>query len=172
MASNDWKVPVNRLSEIIKKWGQQSLGSMLRDGWRAQFPKPPGPKYPWSDEDQEAVNQPDAIRVCHHCLTPQEHMGWFCPECGAATGPYNNCMPFVNIFSAGEVLRAGVDGKIRFRKWVYPVYFLIGLFEYLIFAPLYWFRLFRAKKRRVQNLASSAESVGEFWLGQPSHCME
>jgi len=57
-------------------------------------------------------------------------------------------MPFIYIFSLGEVLRAGVDGKTRFAKWVYPTYFLVGVYEYLIFAPLYWIRLILAQKRR------------------------
>ena len=144
-----WKVTVSRLSQIIKKWGQKSLGAMLRDWWRAQFPEPTGPQYPWSDEIQAEIERPDAVRICHRCLTPQEHRGWFCPKCGAATGPYNNCMPFVYIFSQGEVLRAGVDGKRKLKKWVYPTYFLFGFFEYFIFAPVYWFRLIRAHKRRV-----------------------
>ena len=143
---------VNRLSQIIEAWGQKSLGAIIRDWWRAQFPETAGPRYPWPDEIQAEVDCPDAVRVCHHCITPQEHLGWFCPECGIATGPYNNCMPFVCIFSIGEVLRAGVDEKRRFPQWVYPVYFLLGLQYYYIFAPVYWFRLFRAQKRRGQNL--------------------
>jgi len=84
---------MKRLPKIIEAWGRRSLGVIIRDWWNAQPPNP------WSDEDQEAVNRPDAVRVCHRCLTPQEHLGWFCPECGAATGPYNNCMPFLHILS-------------------------------------------------------------------------
>jgi hypothetical protein len=140
---------MNKLSTFIKAWGQQSLGSMLRrvgtkirNWWKAPEP------HPWSIEIEEAVQQPDAVRICHHCLTPQEHLGWFCPECGAATGPYNNCMPFINIFSTGEVLRAGVNPKIRLASWVSPVYWIVGLFEYGIFTPLYWFRLLQAQKKR------------------------
>lgn len=144
------KEPLN----FFEVWGRKSLGAMIRDWWQVQFPEPTGPLYPWSDEEQEAVNRPDAVRICHRCTAPQEHPGWFCPECGAATGPYNNCMPFVNIFSTGEVLRAGIDKETRFAKWVYPTYFLFGAFECLIFFPLYWIRLIRAQIKRTECLSS------------------
>jgi hypothetical protein len=140
------KSVLKNLRQLIDAWGRRSLGAIIRDWWNTPAPNP------WSDEDQEAVSQPEAVRICHRCLTPQEHVGWFCPECGAATGPYNNFMPFVNVFSTGEVLRAGTDGKTKFARWVYPVYFVVGLFEYFLFAPFYWYRLFRAQKRRIQNL--------------------
>lgn len=145
---------MGKLSKFIGAWGRQSLDSMLRnlggrirDWWTAPTPNP------WPDEIQEAVQRPDAVRICHHCLTPQKHLGWFCPECGAATGPYNNCMPFVYIFSTGEVLRAGVNPKIRFAGWVSPVYWLVGLFEYGIVAPLYWLWLFRAQRKRKETIS-------------------
>jgi hypothetical protein len=121
--------------------------SIIRNWWNAPEPTP------WSDEIQEGVQRPDAVQICHHCLTPQEHPGWFCQKCGAATGPYNNCMPFINVFSTGEVLRAGVDPKINLPRWVRPTYWLVGLFEFGIFTPFYWFRLFRAQKRRRENIS-------------------
>ena len=45
---------------------------------------------PWGDEAEKAVNDEEAVPLCHHCLTPQAHNGWFCPECGAIVGPYCN----------------------------------------------------------------------------------
>lgn len=138
---------LQNLQRLIRAWGRRSLGSIIREWWSTQSPTP------WSKEDQDAANSPDAVSVCHHCLTPQEHSGWFCPNCGAATGPYNNCMPFINIFSQGETLRAGVNEKIQFARWVYPAYFLMALGALFIFAPLYWIRLFRAQKRRKTDTA-------------------
>src|SRR3954468_23812942 len=73
---------------------------------------PPTPN-PWPDDIEAAVHQPDALPICHRCFTPQNHNGWFCPECGTATGPYNNLMPYLYIFSEGEVLRAGVLDPVR-----------------------------------------------------------
>ncbi len=145
---------MKNLSQWIEAWGQKSLGEIIRDWWRIQFPEPAGPRYPWSDEEQTAVNQPEAVRVCHRCLTPQDHLGWFCPECGSATGPYNNCMPFIHIWSQGETLRAGVNEKIRFARWVYPAYFLAGLSSFFIFAPIYWVWLIRAQIKRTELLSS------------------
>lgn len=139
---------MGRLLQLIEAWGRESLGSILRKGLQKWWG--PQPVYPWPDEIQQAVHDRGAIRVCHRCLTPQEHLGWFCQKCGAATGPYNNVMPFVYIFSTGEVFRTGVDERVRFPKWVQISYFPIGAFEYLIFFPFYLFRLVRAKKRRMK----------------------
>jgi hypothetical protein len=133
---------VSKLSKFIKAWGENSLGATIREWWNSQPPNP------WPDEIQEAVHQEGAIRICHRCLTPQEHLGWFCPECGTATGPYNNYMPLVYIWSKGEVLRAGVNSEIKFHRWVIPTYFLVGVTEYFIFAPIYWFRLWLGHKKR------------------------
>ncbi len=35
---------------------------------------------PWGTELEHAVHGPEAVPVCPHCLAPQEHDGWFCPE--------------------------------------------------------------------------------------------
>lgn len=144
---------MQRIPTFLDAWGRKSLGAMIRDWWHKQPQKPTSPQHPWSDEIQAEVERPDAIRICHRCLTPQQLVGWFCPKCGAATGPYNNCMPCVYVFSTGEVLRAGVDPQIRFAHWVRPVYWIVGAFEYLIFAPIYWVRLLRAQKGRRENVS-------------------
>jgi hypothetical protein len=68
---------------------------------------------PWSEETAHEINQPDVVETCLHCSTPQSPAAWFCPNCGRAVGPYNNLMPYVCIFSEGEVLRNGVMDKMR-----------------------------------------------------------
>jgi len=102
---------------------------------------------PWGKETEEAVNQEEAVALCHHCLTPQKHNGWFCPECGATVGPYSNYMPYIYIFSQGEVLRAGVTERIR-RSWLVTTGFvLISLGMFALAAPVYWFFLFKNLRR-------------------------
>jgi len=62
--------------------------------WQRSILIPPDP---WDAEMTEKLNDPEAVPVCHHCFTPQEHDRWFCPECGAAVGPYNNYLPLIHI---------------------------------------------------------------------------
>ena len=98
---------------------------------------------PWGKETEDALNQEESVPLCHHCLTPQEHSGWFCPECGATVGPYCNYMPYIYIFSQGEVLRAGVTERIRHNKLIIIGFVLFSLGMFAIAAPIYWFFLFR-----------------------------
>jgi len=102
---------------------------------------------PWDRETEEAVHREEAVPLCHHCLTPQEHNGWFCPECGATVGPYCNYMPYIYIFAQGEVLRAGVTERIRRSRLITMgfVFFSLGMFA--VAAPIYWFFLFRNLRR-------------------------
>jgi hypothetical protein len=102
---------------------------------------------PWGKEIDEAVNQDNAVPVCHHCLTPQEHNGWFCPECGATVGPYCNYMPYIYIFSQGEVLRAGVTERFRRSRLITIGFVLFTLGMLSVAAPIYWFFLFRNLRR-------------------------
>jgi hypothetical protein len=98
---------------------------------------------PWGRELDDAVNQEGAVPVCHHCFTPQEHNGWFCPECGATVGAYCNYMPFIYVFAEGEVLRAGVTERIRRSPLITIGYLLFSLGMFWILAPVYWFFLFK-----------------------------
>jgi hypothetical protein len=102
---------------------------------------------PWGKETQDAVNQAGAVPLCHHCLTPQEHNGWFCPECGATVGPYCNYMPYLYVFSQGEVLRAGVTERFRRSRFITIGFVLFSLSMCAIAAPIYWFFLFRNLRR-------------------------
>jgi hypothetical protein len=103
----------------------------------------PGTPDPWDQKDEDAVHQPDAVPLCPHCLSPHDEDCRFCPECGSATGLYNNLNPYLYIFSLGELMRLGVSGQIRRNVTTVVGYLLLSLSEYLIFAPLYWFLLFR-----------------------------
>lgn len=93
---------------------------------------------PWGQEADEALNDETAVLLCHHCLTPQEHNGWFCPQCGATVGPYCNYMPYIYVFSQGEVLRAGVTEQLRRSRLITVGFVLLSLASYAVAAPVYW----------------------------------
>jgi hypothetical protein len=97
---------------------------------------------PWSPEIERLIQDPAVEPLCHRCLTPQSPIGWFCPECGAAVGQYNNYMPFLYLFSEGEVMRAGVLDRVRPSPVVVVGYLLYSIASYAIFAPVYWYFLF------------------------------
>ncbi len=114
---------------------------------------------PWNDETDAAVHLEEAVPLCHHCLTPQEHHGWFCPECGATVGPYSNYMPYIYIFAQGEILRAGVTERVRRSWYVTTGFVLFSLGMFAIAAPIYWFFLFknlRAQDARAEALPEDA----------------
>jgi hypothetical protein len=104
---------------------------------------------PWGEQLDQEVNEQGAVSLCHHCLTPQEHNGWFCPRCGATVGPYSNYMPYIYVFSQGEVLRAGVTERLRpsaliilgFMLLSLGMFDIVGLFALAL--PIYWFFLFQ-----------------------------
>jgi len=87
---------------------------------------PPTPD-PWDAEVEQKLQDPEIQEICHRCLTPHEPGTWFCKHCGAAVGPYNNLMPFLNVFSEGEVLRNGTNNRFRNRWFVAIGYSLIAL---------------------------------------------
>ncbi len=109
---------------------------------------------PWGEEVTNALESDEAVEVCHHCLTPQHHNGWFCPECGATVGNYCNYLPFVYVFSQGEVLRAGVMERLRPRALIVVGYVLLSLATLAVVAPVYWFWLYR-------NLHRTSEPTAE-----------
>ena len=102
---------------------------------------------PWDAEIENGVQQPESVCLCHRCFTPTPPAGWFCEDCGGAVGPYNNLMPYVQVFSEGEVFRNGVTDKTRANPLVIGGYLLGSLSAYLVFAPVYWFFLFRNLRR-------------------------
>lgn len=123
--------------------------------WVIEAPRTPDP---WTEDTDAAVNGEEAVPVCHHCLTPQQHHGWFCPACGATVGPYANYMPYIYIFSEGEVMRAGVSAHLRRSALVILGFMLLSLSTFastgvlIAVLPIYWFLLFR-------NLRKGTEAV-------------
>jgi hypothetical protein len=121
--------------------------------------KTPARADPWDIEITKAVEDPQALPLCHRCFTPQDHLGWFCPVCGAAVGRYNNWMPYVNVFSEGEVLRAGTKDHIRPSLLVIADYLLYSLAAYFVFAPMYWYFLFRNMRKRQREVSVENEDL-------------
>jgi hypothetical protein len=113
--------------------------------WLRRSPITPDP---WDQETEKKLHEPDAVEVCHRCFTPKNPDGWFCEHCGCATGPYNNLMPFIYVFSEGEVLRNGVNDRLRNTPLVIVGYLLLSLGAYFVFAPVYWVALFRNLQRQ------------------------
>lgn len=92
--------------------------------WIREAPVTPDP---WDAAVEQKLSEPETPEVCSHCSTPQPPDAWFCEGCGRAVGPYNNVMPFLDVFSEGEVLRNGTTERLR-NSWLIPAgYFLMSL---------------------------------------------
>jgi hypothetical protein len=129
---------------------QIAIGGLVLAGlWRAVVwvRTAPTKPNPWGEEIEASLQAEDATPICHRCLTPHSNAAWFCEHCGSAVGTYNNLMPFVYVFSQGEVFRNGVTDKLRASPFLITGYLLSSLVNYSIFAPLYWFFFFKNLKR-------------------------
>jgi len=56
-------------------------------------------------------------------------------------------MPYVYIFSQGEVLRNGVTDRLRASPLTIIGYLIYSLGNYFIFAPIYWYFFFNNLRR-------------------------
>ena len=122
--------------------------------WVRDAPATPDP---WDAEVEQKLHEPEAQEVCHHCFEPQPSNAWFCARCGSAVGPYNNWMPYVQIFSEGEVLRNGTSGRFRNRPLILAGYLLISLGMFPLFAPIYLISLLLNLKRPVNGQEPAEE---------------
>jgi hypothetical protein len=130
--------------------------------WRAfvragQIPASPDP---WDKEIEKALHEPEAEEVCHRCFDPVPQGSWFCGHCGCAVGPYNNLMPYINVFSQGEVLRNGVNDKLCQNALIVAGYLLVSLNLYFVFAPIYWIFLFRNLQRQKESVEQTETHDG------------
>jgi hypothetical protein len=94
--------------------------------WVRSAPTKPDP---WDAEVEKEIEA--APEICPHCSTPQPPTAWFCEHCGRAVGPYNNLMPYIQVFSEGEVLRNGTQDRMRKSPLIVIGYFLIS-FDFLV----------------------------------------
>jgi hypothetical protein len=138
------------------------IGLILAGLWRlvVWFRAAPVKPDPWSAEIEASLHQADATPICHRCLSPYRDDVWFCDTCGAAVGPYNNYMPYVHVFSEGEVFRNGVTDKMRASPLIIIGYLLFSLASYFVFAPIYWFFFFKNLARlKLEKVDESPEVV-------------
>jgi hypothetical protein len=121
---------------------------------------PPTSPDPWDKEIEKAVHEPEAVEVCHRCFDPVTPNSWFCEHCGCAVGPYNNLMPYICVFSQGEVLRNGVNDKLPQNTIIVAGYLLFSLCMFSVFAPIYWIFLFRHLKRQTESVEQTETHHG------------
>ncbi len=117
--------------------------------WLMQAKRTPDP---WGPEVQHELEDPESLPVCPHCLTRQDHNGWFCPKCGSTVGQYANYLPFVYVFSIGDALRWGT-GRAKSSFLLTLGYVLVGLAmldSVMIAVPVYLFFLIWRKIRPEQ----------------------
>ena len=115
------------------------LGTVMAK-WFRRVPIAPDP---WDAKIAAGPEDDLSVPVCHHCFTPLEPRGWYCPQCNSSVGPYNNCLPFPRAFALGEVFRNGVHEHIGGGAIVVLGYLLSSAVQYSIFAPVYWYFLFK-----------------------------
>jgi hypothetical protein len=101
------------------------------------------PVDPWPAEIDLAVRNAHSVPLCTNCLYPQTGSPWFCPHCAFPTGHFVPLMPYLQLFVMGEVFRRGVIGPPEkgFGRKAFLVVLSSG--QYSLFAPLYWFWMWR-----------------------------
>lgn len=152
------------MTESNENWTTTPLGRLLVNRLH-RFLNPVLPPDPWPEELDRAVRADDAVEVCHHCFTPLTPFHWFCPDCGASVGRYNNWSPYLRIFALGEVLRSGVGHTARFTPLTTFGYLAFGLTEYAVLAPFYWLRLLIAWHRNGKQTDEAPAGSGEAMPG-------
>jgi hypothetical protein len=144
------------IEEFAIMAGSAAVGVwLIRYSWASAQPSPD----PWDDDVAKSLLDPKLPELCHRCLTPHGAASWFCPTCGGSVGTYNNYMPYLYIFSQGEVLRSGVNDRIRRSPLIIGGYLIYSLANYAVFAPIYWYFLFHNLKRQTPNCAQDSEQA-------------
>jgi len=111
---------------------------------------------PWDEQVTAEVAKEEATPLCHRCLLPHEVSADFCSHCGATVGQYTNWLPYPYLFSVGHTLRIGTIGNFRHSPLTIGGFLLLGLAEYALFSPIYWFVFLRNLSR--QPSAQPSES--------------
>ncbi len=140
MSPTDAKVVATGIAIVV------ALGLYrLFQHFRKLVPRPD----PWESDVQAAVSEETARPICHRCLTDHDVNAWFCPKYGAAVGDYNNLLPYVQVFSEGEVLRNAISQRLRvniitivgFVLFTFCLALMTGVG--IVLAPFYLYLFFR-----------------------------
>jgi len=92
---------------------------------------------PWGSEIEATLHDGEATPLCTHCLEPQDHNGWFCPNCGAAAGPESPLLVPVQMYYLGHAFRAATGAFARRNPLVIVGYILVALVELSILGVVY-----------------------------------
>ena len=115
-------------------------------GLRWFWQRKPHPN-PWNEETEARIQQSDAVPLCTRCLEPHEPTAQFCPNCGLPVDSLVPFSPYLYVFALGDVLVSGTTRKFRVNWLTVFGYIFLSSIEYTIFAPVYWFLLFRNLKQ-------------------------
>jgi ribosomal protein L40E len=126
--------------------------------WVRDAPVTPNP---WDAEVEQKLAEPETVEVCRRCLTKQPPDAWFCAHCGSAVGPYNNLMPYVSVFSEGEVFRSGASGRLRASPLIVCGYLILSLTTLGFFAPIYWIYFLKNQQRMKAEKLGATTASGE-----------
>lgn len=129
------------MAGFFQEWQSRSLLEMFAGYFRSLGSRPCDMN-PWPEEIEQSIRDLEALPVCHRCFLPLEEPVWFCPDCGASVGPYNNWIPNLAMYTVGEVLRTGVGPNARFTKLTVPGYVATACSANFLIAPFYFLRFF------------------------------
>jgi hypothetical protein len=103
---------------------------------------------PWPRDVDLEVRDPGCVPLCVSCLLPQPGRPWLCPRCAYPSGDYVTLMPYLQNFALGELFRRGVAGPTERGFGRAAILVLLSAGEYQLFAPVYWFWMYRKARGR------------------------
>jgi hypothetical protein len=116
---------------------------------------PVGPD-PWGDEVEASLRSGEAIPLCTHCLEPQNHNGWFCPNCGAAEGPGSPLLVPVQMYYLGHAFRSATGAFAKRNPLILLGYALVAIAELSLLGVIYLLFFFARLGRPSQESPGTA----------------
>jgi len=109
---------------------------------------------PWGSDIEATLQNGEATPLCTHCLEPQDHHGWFCPNCGASVGPDSPLLVPVQMYYLGHAFRAASGAFAKRNPLVILGYILVALKVFFILGVVYLVLFFvglgKAPKSRLE----------------------